>query len=149
MSTETKIIAAIMQDRAAFATVQSYYESSDLSDLGELIYKEVRLYYKRDEKAQHVDKACVLGRLERKFPKHADKFKRVISRLRDVSVDNVLEDYRQVKRKALAEKAGSLLMAGKFEEAVPLLEKFNSLEDMQQGNISSVSVSVKNCQKTP
>ena len=137
MSNETKIIAAIMQDRAAFSTVQSYYESSDLSDLGELIYKEVRLYYKRDDKAQHVDKACVLGRLERKFPKHADKFKRVISRLRDVSVDNVLEDYRQVKRKALAEKAGSLLMAGKFEEAVPLLEKFNSLEDMQQGNDSA------------
>lgn len=134
MSTETKIISAIMQDRAAFAIVQSYYESGDLSDLGELIYKETALYYKRDTKAQHADKSCILGRLERKFPKHADKFKRVISRLRDVSIDNVLEDYRQVKQKATAEKAGSYLMAGKLEEAAPLLERLASLEDMTEGN---------------
>lgn len=137
MSTESKIISAIMQDRSAFATVQSYYEASDLSDLGDLIYQEVALYYKRDGKVRQCDKSCILERLERKYTKHTDKFKRVISRIRAVSIDNVLEDYRQVKRKAAAEKAGSYLMVGDYEKAAPLLEKLASLEDMTKGNDSA------------
>jgi len=137
MSTESKIIAAIMQDRGAFATVQSYYDKGDLSDLGELIYEQVALYYKRDGKARQCDKVCILERLERKYSKHAEKFKKVISRIRAVSIDNVLEDYRQVKRKACAEKAGSYLMVGDYPAAAPLLEKLTSLEDMKLGNDSA------------
>ena len=137
MSTESKIIAAIMQDRAAFVTVQSYYDKGDLSDLGDLIYQEVALYYKRDGKVGQCDKSCILERLERKYERHADKFKRVISRIRAVSIDNVLEDYRQVKRKSAAEVAGSYLMKGDYEAAAPLLEKLASLEDMTKGNDSA------------
>ncbi len=136
MSSESKIIAAIMQDRAAYVTVQSYYDKADFSDLGELIYEQVKLYYRRDSKAQQCDKSCILERLERKYPKHSDKFKRVISKIRAVSIDNVLEDYRQVKKKACAEKAGSYLMVGDFDAAGPLLEKLASLEDMTKGNDS-------------
>lgn len=133
-SNESKIISAIVHSRAAFATVQSYYESKDLSDLGDLIYKEVALYYKRDGKAQSADKECIEARLNRKYSKHADKFHRVLSRLRKVSIDNVLEDYRQVKRAAAASLAGSYLMKGDYNEAAPLLERYASLEDMKQGN---------------
>lgn len=140
MSTESKIIAAIMQDRTAFAIVQSFYDKGDLSDLGDLIYEQIKLYYKRDGKVQQCDKVCILARLERKYPKHADKFKRVISKIRAVSVDNVMEDYRQVKKKACAEKAGSYLMVGDFEAAGPLLEKLASLDDMDAGCDSSLVV---------
>lgn len=134
MESESKIISAIVSSRAAFATVQSYYESGDLSDLGDLIYKEVALYYKRDGKAQEVDKGSIEERLKRKHPKHADKIHRVISRLRKVSIDNVLEDYRQVKRVAVAQKAGSCLMSGDYDKASKYLESFNALEDMNKGN---------------
>lgn len=134
---EIKIITAIMQDRAAFATVQQFYEPDDLSDIGGLIYDQVELYYQRDSKAQYVEKDCILGRLARKLPKVESQFRKVMSRMRPVSIENVLEDYRQVKRKALAEKAGGYLMAGKFEKAMPLLDKFNSLEDMTKGNDSA------------
>ena len=137
---EINIIAAIMQDRAAFSTVQTFYEDGDLSDIGSLIYDEVVLYYRRDPKAYEVDKSCIIGRLSRKMPKSASKFVKVMSRVRDVSVENVLEDYRQVKRKSLAEKAGSYLMAGQFDKAEPLMTKFNALEDMTQEDNSAPNI---------
>lgn len=131
MEGETKIITAIMQDRSSFAIVAANYETGDLSDLGELIFEEVSKYYQRDSKIQEADATCILSRLCRKYPKAKAKFTRVLGNLKPISVDNVMEDYREVKRAALAEKAGSYLMAGSYEQAQPLLDKFNALDDVQ------------------
>jgi hypothetical protein len=127
MEGETKIITAIIKDRSSFHLVEANYESGDLSDVGEMIFEQVELYYKRDSKAQFVDHQCILDRLCRKHPKAKAKFVRAIGNLKDISLDNVMEDYRAVKRAALAEKAGSLLMAGSYELAAPLLAKFDDL----------------------
>lgn len=130
---EHKILAAVMQDRAAYQTVHQYHEKGDFSDLAELVFKEVTQYYTRDSDAECADPDSILNRLCNKYPKHADKFEKFIDNLPHVSVANILEDWREVKRDAAAEVAGSYLMAHDYDNAMPLLDKVQQLTTTSLG----------------
>ena len=124
---ERKVMSAVVDDRNAYRTVQQFYEEGDLSDLGELILKECEAYYAKDLAAEHVDTESLLNRLEVKYPKHAKAFAKFIDDLETVSIPNVLEDYCALKMRAASEMAGSLLVAGKYAEAQPYLDRYHQL----------------------
>lgn len=124
---ERKVMSAVIDDRNAYRTVQQFYEAGDLSDLGELILKECEAYYNKDEAAEYVDTESLLTRLQVKYPKHEKAFSKFIDDLEPVSIANVLEDYCALKMRASSEMAGSLLVAGKYEEAQPYLDRYQQL----------------------
>lgn len=132
MNKERKVLAAVCKDRTAFAIVASQYEKGDFSDLGDLIFNEVRAYYKRDADVQEVDVDSIRHRLVNKYAKHAEKFNKVLKDLPDVSVANVMDDYREVKRTAIGELLGSYLMAGDWEKAAILQAKFAELDQSKE-----------------
>ncbi|MEE8599412.1 MAG: ATPase domain-containing protein [Dehalococcoidales bacterium] len=128
---EATVIGALLQDREAYDAISPYHEAKDLSDMGEIIYKEIQKYYSKDPEAIHVDTTSLLLRLKRLFPKPAQylKFEKFITELPEVSVGNILEDYRAVKLDSIGELAGAFLVAGDHKKADELLRTYRTLYD--------------------
>lgn len=125
---ELKILAAIMQSREAFTSVAAHQEKGDFSDLAELVFKEIALYYKKDTSAPWADAESILKRLVKQYPKSAAQFDKCITNLpTEVSVANILDDWRDVKREAIAEAAGAYLVQHSYDKAQPLLDRYIEL----------------------
>ncbi len=125
---EGSVLAALIQSREAYDAVIPYHDDGDFSDMGELIFKELVKYYNRDSAASHMDKKSLLSRLSRAYPKHYDKFDSFLSKLDTVSVDNILDDYRDMKSDSLGELIGGYLLAKEHGKAAPLLERYNGIQ---------------------
>lgn len=125
---ERIIIAALIQSRSAYDAVIPYHDEGDFSDMGELIFKELVKYYNRDADATCMDVQSLLSRLSRAYPKHTEKFESFLNRMTDVSVDNILDDYRAMKSDSLGELIGGYLLAKEHGKAEPLLEKYNRIQ---------------------
>jgi hypothetical protein len=136
------ILAALIQSREAYDTISTYHDDTDFSDMGELIYKEIDKYYQRDSDATCISKQSLLRRLGRAYPRQLDKFEAFISGLSDVSVGNIVDDYRDMKADSLGELIGGHLLAGEHKKATPLLEKYNALqaEGLAEGDVDSPKV---------
>lgn len=118
----------MIQSRSAYEAVVPYYDDGDFSALAELMFKEIVKYYNRDSNTTCMDVQSLLSRLSRLYPKHTDKFESFLNRMKDVSVDNVLDDYRAMKCDSLGELIGGYLLAKEHDKAAPLLEKYNKIQ---------------------
>lgn len=125
---ERTIIAALIQARHAYDAVIPYHDEGDFSDMGELVFKELVKYYNRDADATCMDVQSLLSRLSRAYPKHTAKFESFLNQMTDVSVDNILDDYRAMKSDSLGELIGGYLLAKEHGKAEPLLEKYNKIQ---------------------
>jgi len=125
---EGTIIAALIQSRSAYDSVIQYHDDGDFSDMGELVFKELVKYYGRDAEAHCMDVQSLLQRLSRSYPKHKDKFESFLNRMVKVSVENILDDYRDMKSDSIGELIGGYLLAGDHDKAAPLLEKYNKIQ---------------------
>ncbi len=125
---ESTIIAALIQSRSAYDAVIPYHDEGDFSDMGELVFKELVKYYKRDADATCMDVQSLQARLDRTYPKHKAKFESFLNKMTDVSVDNILDDYRAMKSDSLGELIGGYLLASEHGKAAPLLEKYNRIQ---------------------
>ncbi len=125
---ESTIIAALIQSRSAYDAVIPYHDGGDFSDMGELVFKELAKYYKRDADATCMDVQSLGSRLSRAYPKHKAKFDSFLDKLTDVSVENILDDFRAMKSDSLGELLGGYLLTGDHAKAAPLLEKYNRLQ---------------------
>jgi len=125
---EGSIIAALIQSRKAYDSIAKYHDDGDFSDMGELIYKELVKYYNRDDDAHCMDVQSLLARLNRAYPKHIEKFESFLDRVKRVSVENILEDYRDMKADSIGELIGGYLLAKQHDKAAPLLEKYSSIQ---------------------
>ncbi len=125
---EGTILSALIQARKAYDSVTPYHDEGDFSDMGELIYKELVKYYRRDSDATCMDIQSLRARLGRAYPKHTAKFDSFLNRLTDVSVENILDDYRAMKSDSLGELIGGYLLAKEHGKAASLLEKYNRIQ---------------------
>ncbi len=125
---ERTIISALIQSRSAYDAVIPYHDNGDFSDMGELVFKELVKYYRRDVDATCMDVQSLQSRLRRAYPKHKAKFDSFLDKLTDVSVENILDDYRAMKSDSLGELIGGYLLAGDHDKAAPLLEKYNRIQ---------------------
>jgi len=125
---EGTIISALIQSRSAYDAVILYHDEGDFSDMGELVFKELIKYYNRDTNATCMDVQSLLSRLSRAYPKHVDKFESFLNRMTTVSVDNILDDYRDMKSDSLGELIGGYLLSKEHDKAAPLLEKYNKIQ---------------------
>lgn len=127
MAQETKVIAALLQDREAYDAIAKYHEDRDFSDMAEIVFKQIVTYYDADVDATTVDLDSLLLRLKRSFPKQYNKFEKFVTGLPEVSAINIVADYRAVKMDSLGERIGSYLMAGEHNKADELLPTYNTL----------------------
>ncbi|MEE8207692.1 MAG: AAA family ATPase [Nitrosomonadaceae bacterium] len=125
---ERNIVAALIQSRKAYDAVIPYHDEGDFSDMAELVFKELVKYYDRDADATCMDVQSLLSRLGRAYPKHTERFESFLNGMTDVSVDNILDDYRAMKSDSLGELIGGYLIAKEHGKAEPLLDKYNRIQ---------------------
>jgi hypothetical protein len=125
---ERNILIALIQSRDTYDAISAYHEDTDFTDMGELIYKEIDKYYSRDDKAKALDVESLSARLRRAYPRQYEKFESFLSNIKEVSVGNIIDDYRAMKSDSLGELIGGYLLAGEHSKAEPLLEKYNALQ---------------------
>lgn len=125
---EARILAAAVKSRKAFDDLLEADIDSDLSDLGEIIWKEIREFYGNDPTASQADLAVINSVMERKYPKHAERIKLFLEKGEDVSVTNVVKEVFEVKLDSLRHKMSQALVAGKDDEYLKLRENFDTLK---------------------
>ena len=125
--TEGKLLAAVAQDRAHFDALSGADINEYLSDKGKAILEEIADYYATDAATNSVDLELLGNRLARKYPKHEQLFRTVISSFAEpVSGVNVLLEVVALKREALKEKLIAALAGGKEQYIDTLMAEWQA-----------------------
>lgn len=129
---ENKLLAAIMDSREAFDTLESIKASDNFSDIGKITYEAVRAYYVRDNMATGVDKGLVTAYLERKYPKKADLFRTQLSQCGGGSVPNIIEEAMALRRRSVKDQLAAAFTVEDNDSAID--ELLSEYERCKTGN---------------
>lgn len=133
---ESRIISALVHDRQAYDNISPVMDiEEDFSDQGQIIMHKVHEYYENDDTAEYVDKDFLVDQIRADYPKHADTFEGIVRSLQDVSVPNVLAEFRKVKLQAAQQRLAEVLLAGTDQRAIEnYLEKVNHYREMAEAD---------------
>lgn len=135
------LIAAAIKDRSAFETIEASEETSGFVGDYEPIWKEVRDYYARDERAGSVDLALVEAAVAATTasPKVRDRRISLLGKLRlsslpTVSAANVIEHINAAKRLRIGnELASALALRRDTESIMELISQYGAIGDSESG----------------
>jgi KaiC/GvpD/RAD55 family RecA-like ATPase len=120
---EQQVLAAVLQDRAAFESLASFnFDPSDFSPEGEIIYGLAKDYYSTDKEASKCDPDILESRARReiKSNKQADIVSQGMHSLckLDISALNIQREAISVKQATLGNKIASRLAQGKPDQSI-------------------------------
>lgn len=141
---EAAILASAVKDREAFDELLIASIDNDLTDLGKIVWKEIKEYYGADPKATCVTDDVLYSALGRKYEKHVEKIKDFLSSAPAVSPANVVKEVFELKLEATRHKMSQALVAGKDDDYLKLREDYDRLKrgEMEvEGTASEVVVS--------
>lgn len=128
---ERQIIAALLRDRNAYDRLSGRLDPRDFGEFGQFVVRAAADFYKRDPAAACVDVAVLESALRRALanPKHADAAVRYLGDLpTDVSVANVVAEYRLLRRHNVGLELAAALGTGKHGDATDaLVDRYREL----------------------
>lgn len=125
---EGKFLAALAQGREHYEVAATAELEDYVSDKGKIILEAISEYYGADADAKMVDLEILGNRLARKYPKHENLFRTVISSFSEpVSGVNVLAEIVSLKKEALKEKLIAALSGGKESYVTSLIQEWQTL----------------------
>jgi archaellum biogenesis ATPase FlaH len=114
---ERNVLAASIASRAAYHNIEGDVKDGDLGEQGKIIFDHIRQYYDRDPTARRVDTELLEGSIERALsnPKHQEMFRELVASLgnAEVSPENIVFDFIEVRRQSAGAKLASALASGK------------------------------------
>jgi len=132
---ESRIISALIHDRAAYDSIGPVMDpDEDFSDQGAIIVNKVQEYYDNDVDADHIDKEFLIDHIKSDHPKHSDTFEGIIRTLQEVSIPNVLSEFRKVKLNAAQQRLAEALLGNQDREIEHYLEKVNHYREMAEAD---------------
>lgn len=136
---EQTILAAAIKSREAFDELLVADIDGDLSDIGKVVWKEIKGFYSNDAQAIQVNRQIFDSSIARKYEKHSDKIREFIDLAEDISVANVVKEVFEVKLEAVRHKMSQALVANKDDEYISLREQYDSLRRGELGVENKVS----------
>lgn len=124
---EQQILGAALKSRQAYdAVVASGYE---FDDTGQLVFKELELYYQADPEATGTSPDIIQSRLERKYPRHKEMFDALVGNLVtvEISAPNVTAEILQAKLENIKTDLSIAFGNGKEDYIDELLEQYGQL----------------------
>lgn len=124
---EQQILGAALKSRQAYdAVVASGYE---FDDTGQLVFKELELYYQADPEAAGTSPDIIQSRLERKYPRHKEMFDALVGNLAavEISAPNVAAEILQAKLENIKTDLSIAFGNGKEDYIDELLEQYSQL----------------------
>ena len=134
MNNERNLLAAFIKDREAYRSVKDNLEDGDLTEQGNVILTAIEAYYERDTDAGNIDPELLERDINRKLtnPKHKDMFTGLVKALADadVSPENVIHDFIEVRRESLGSQLASALVGKRQGKEVDnLLSEFQKWQN--------------------
>jgi archaellum biogenesis ATPase FlaH len=142
---ERNVLAASIASRDAYHQIEGDVKDGDLGEQGKIIFDHIRQYYDRDTEARRVDTELLTAGISRALsnPKHQTMFEELVSSLgnAEVSPENVVFDFIEVRRQSAGAKLASALASGKSSsECSTLVDEYgrwasaDSLGDKSDSN---------------
>jgi len=125
---EATILRTALTSREAFDELLVADVYDDFSDMGKIVWKEIKDYYHADPEAQSVDHEVFGSTIARKYEKHADKIESFVATGDAVSVKNVIKEVFELKLEAVRHKMSQALVASKDDEYLQLRDKYDKLQ---------------------
>lgn len=126
---ENKILNLAFQDREAFEYIDRYLSPEELDGRSKILWQTIADFYETDKNAKECDKDIILGRIERKHPKHIDIFRTVVQGFSEVSVPNLLKELLEMKLENTGHELSGALLSNNSAEAGRLIEEYLRLQD--------------------
>lgn len=127
---ELRLLSAAVHGRDAWTTLHNVDSSDGTSwtEPGQIVFDLISEFYQTDPDAICVDPELIKQKIERKYPKHAELLVSLVDQLKEVSIPNVLEEFRQMRLAAVGhELAGIISTHPEGEKAKALMEEYNGL----------------------
>ena len=125
MSREQRILSAVVNSKSAWDSISLLMDQEDFSELGWLILDRVRLYYEQDTSAEFVDKHFLIDDLIQQYPRFAERFSTAINNLQDVSVPNILQEFRTLKMETAAQHLAEAILSNNKSAVDSYFEKYS------------------------
>jgi archaellum biogenesis ATPase FlaH len=135
VSSEHKLLAALMVDRKVHETLADYMEKRDFTAQGDLISREIARYYDEDKDARRVDPELLIERIGRTLPnaKQLEGFREIIKDLPyDIGAQNVAQSILEHKREGAAERLQNALAvrsSADKQQISKLLQEYATIHD--------------------
>ncbi len=132
MNREQRIISALVSNRSAFDSVSAIIAEDDFTDEGWIVVARVVDYYKTDEQATHVDKGWLIDSIAHDYPKHRDVFEETVVSLGEVSIPNIITEFRTLKKEAAGTSLAQCLLNKDGNAIEKYLEKYNHYFELER-----------------
>lgn len=123
MQREKRIISAIVNDRSAYDFISSIMDEDDFSPEGWILASAVRKYYDTDTEAESVDREWLSDDLTHEYPRQREIFQALVRTLEPVSVPNIMQEFRRLKKDAAASHLAEALVS-RSADVDKYLEKY-------------------------
>ena len=101
------------------------------SDINQILYERADEFYKHDDGAASVDLDCVRSYTDRTYPNHAPLLHLALDSISDheeVSTNNILHEFIESKKRTIANKLATALLAGN-DEVTDMMEEYGRLNN--------------------
>jgi KaiC/GvpD/RAD55 family RecA-like ATPase len=93
---------------------------------------QIKDYYDTDPHAEHVDKAWLIDSLHSALPKHGDMLEGVVRGFSEVSVPNIVAEFRRLKRERAGSSLAQALLQGNDSDVESFLEKYTYYREQER-----------------
>lgn len=127
---ESKILAAVIQERANYDAVADHIELNEFGPEAKLIYGEIGEFYATDPHATRVDVGIIEARIERRLPdeKKSKPVVGILKSLPEVSGANIIREVLDLKATSVGLELAASIAAGKStKDQRPILDKYAGL----------------------
>lgn len=132
MSVENRILSAVVAGKEAYDYIAPIMAEEDFSDHGWIIMEQVKEYYETDPNASHIDKEWLIDALHSVFPRHADMLEGVVRGLSDVSIPNIVAEFRRLKRERAGSSLAQAIIQNDDHQVERYLEKYTYYREQEQ-----------------
>lgn len=149
MSSERKLLGAMLESRGVFLQLDKRMQKGDFSDQAGIVIEAIRKYYESDHEAATVDRDLLSSFLASDHPRHAEQLAELVASLPSTSAPNVLREWVLHRRQVVGEQLAAKLMTGNHD-CQELLDAYNDLssidpesgggEDEEGGVFNSTSI---------
>lgn len=126
MSSERKLLGAMLTNRGVFFQLDKRVQRGDFSDQAVILMDAIRKYYEADTAASNVDRELLISFLQAEHPRHAEALATAVNDLPATSAPNVLREWVLHRRQVVGEQLAAKMMLGNHEDH-ELLDEYNDL----------------------
>ena len=126
---EKQVISACLHGREHYEKIKSMVITDDFSSEGRALYRFIEENYERDDSSSAIDPDLLNTYIDTTFRGAAEQARELVLPKEEVSPDNVVELYKQIRLKSIGTTLAEALLLGREEDARELIDDYVHVQD--------------------